>query len=120
MKTILAMTLFLASSLAWATPNPADYNINVHVVSSRFQRQYDGGTPVFGQILNVVIDGKKYELWANPMMVSAITPGLIVPGDYKAKLTKNKNKGKYAYAMEYELLFPDQTTKKFQVIGESE
>jgi hypothetical protein len=57
----LALAAFLLFSItSWAAdkpaPNPADYTITVHVVTSH----WDGcGT---GQCLNVIIDAKKYTL----------------------------------------------------------
>jgi hypothetical protein len=64
---------------AWAAgeANPAEYTINVHVVSSNIDLN---GT----QVLDVVIDGKKYELR------SELPIGrLLTLGDYRAKLITN-------------------------------
>lgn len=122
MKTIFAMIVFFMCSCAWASPNPAEYTVNIHVVSSEVSANTNGRTPsIIGpQTLNVLIDGTKYELAAAPVSISLTKEGLIVPGDYKARLVSDKRKGTYAYTREYELLFPDGTTKKFAVIGQSE
>jgi hypothetical protein len=119
MKHYLALILFLGSSLAWAAPNPAEYTVKIHVVSSQDDTAYWGGTPMLYQTLQVVIDGKKYTLRGNPIRF-AHTVGVLSPGDYNAKLVTDKRKGTYAYDREYELLFPDQTTSKLTVIGETE
>jgi hypothetical protein len=77
MKLTLAILLSL-SAVAWAreNPNPADYTVNVHVSRSRNKARC--------QELNVVINGRNYELRAynHPMMLAL--------GDYKAKLVKRR------------------------------
>ena len=55
---ILALTLILSTAALAETPNPADYNIAVHVVSSRLVLGYQSQS----QDLTVVIDGKRFEL----------------------------------------------------------
>jgi len=119
MKRYLALILFLGSSLAWAAPNPAEYTVNIHVVSSQIDTAYWGRAAILYQTLHVLIDGKKYTLRGNSLRFSH-TVGVLSPGDYKAKLVTDKRKGTYAYARVYEFLFPDQTTSKLTVIGASE
>jgi hypothetical protein len=105
-KKIVVVVLLLFSSLAWAggEPNPADYTLNAHVSSSHF---VEGVTR-----LNVIIDGKKYELQG---------PGwILVPGDYKARLAKDDKKNAYDPHFVYELLLPDGKTRQYSVIGISE
>ncbi len=118
----IAAMLLLATSLAWGAPNPAEYTVNVHVVSSRLETQFlSGKSPnQTTQELDVAIDGKKYELAGSPVRISLLARGFIVPGEYKAKLVKESHKGTYASTAEYELLFPDGATKKFEVVGETE
>ena len=105
-KITIAMLLF--SALAWAAggQNPADYTVNIHVSSSSMDRH---GT----QLLDVVIDGKKYELQ------SELPIGrLLVLGDYKAKLVTNR-KTAYESFQVYEFLFPDKT-RQYDVVGQTE
>ena len=106
----IAITLLIVSTFAWAkdAPNPADYTISVHVSKSYFGERGS-------QMVKAVIDGKKYELVARPDY-----PMLLALGDYKAKLVKDQHRGTYSYQQEYEFLFPDQKTKKFRVVGQSE
>jgi hypothetical protein len=114
-KIALAALLLLVSAFAWAgtNPNPAEYTINVHVSASRIVH-YDEKLSSYSQMLNVVIDGKKYELESrSPNMLLAI-------GDYKAKLVKDEHKGTYDSLQVYEFLFPDQKTRKFTVVGKTE
>ena len=119
MKTLLTLVLLLGSSLTWAAPNPAEYTVTIHVVSSQIDTAYMGGIPIIYQTLNVIIDGKKYTLRGNPLRFSHMI-GVLSPGDYKARLVTDKRKGTYAYAREYEILFPDQTMSKLTVIGQTE
>ena len=100
----LAMVMVLLSTIAWAAAeaNPSNYTINVHVTSS-IQRS--------GEVrLKVTIDGKKYEL--------AGGGGLLIPGDYTARIVKDAHNNEYeiSYRM-YELLLPDKKTKKYWVTG---
>jgi hypothetical protein len=108
-KTTLVVLLIL-STFAWAKPipNPADYTINVHVSKSYFGERGS-------QMVKAVIDGKKYELVARPDY-----PMLLALGDYKAKLVKDEHRGTYGFRQEYELLFPDQRTRRFSVVGQTE
>ena len=115
MKKIALATLLLSfTAFAWAgsNPNPAEYTVNVHVSASRIVSE----GPNFGyQKLNVVIDGKKYELETEGRYNT-----LLALGDYKAKLVKDEHKATYDSYQIYEFLFPDQKTRKFIVVGQME
>ena len=108
MTKTLAVVVLLFSALAWArsAPKPTDYNLNVHVSSSRI-------TDHNNLRLTVTIDGKKFEL-------SAVGPALLVPGDYKAKLVRDDHKNAYDSFQEYEFLFPDGKTRKYYLVGITE
>jgi hypothetical protein len=110
MKKVALVTLILFSTLLWAEMNPDWYPINVHVVSS-----YYVTSAWTAQKLSVLIEGKKYELTAE-----ASRAGLLAIGDYKARLTKNEQKTTYESNQEYEFIFPDKTTRKFRVTGQTE
>jgi hypothetical protein len=109
--TIAIVLLFCALAWAGSSPNPAEYSVNIHVSASRM-------VPESGarfQRLNVVIDAKKYEL------VSDDVPNMLLAlGDYKAKLVKDEHKVTYESYRAYEFLFPDQKTRKFIVVGQTE
>jgi len=92
---------------AAAAPNPNNYPITIHVTSSQIVDQY--------QDLDVVIDGKQYELSA-----PQVRHGLLALGDYKARLTKDAHKAAYESEQIYEILSPDNKTRTFTVIGQSE
>jgi hypothetical protein len=108
-KIALAILLFL-SAHAWAgeNPNPGEYNANVHVSSSSIGS-------IGRQDLNVVIDGKKYEL-----LCDHSTYMVLALGDYKAKLVTDEHKTTYDSVQVYEFLFADKKTRKFEVIGQTE
>lgn len=108
MKKIALAIVLLASALAWAgaEPNPAEYTVNVHVSSSSIATG--------NLILDVVIDGKRYEL-------SGYAGGMLLAlGDYKAKLVKDEHKTTYGSNQVYEFLFPDKKTRQFAVVGQTE
>jgi hypothetical protein len=113
--TLFAL-LFLSSALLWAGTgtNPADYTVNVHVGASRMVH-YEEKSVAYSQVLNIVIDGKKYELES----YGAVN-ALLAVGDYKAKLVRNDRHGTYDSFRVSEFLFPDQKTRKFIVVGQAE
>jgi hypothetical protein len=105
-KIRIAILLFSPLALAAGGPNPAEYTVNVHVSSSSMDAH---GT----QLLDVVIDGKKYELR------SELPIGrLLALGDYKAKLVTNR-KAAYESFQVYEFLLPDKT-RQYDVVGQTE
>jgi hypothetical protein len=114
MKKISLVVLLLCSAFAWAggkqPPNPSDYTVNVHVSYSGLPFE----TSSF-QKLNVIIDGKKYELRSN----NSVT-WMLAPGNYKAKLVQDNHKTPYQMEQIYEFLFPDNKTAKFRVVGITE
>ena len=107
-RTALSLMLLLATFVP-ADAAPDEHNVDVHVTSSYL---------VFGsgvsQWLNVVIDGKKYQL------SDSYDGYLLALGDYKAKLVKDDHKTPYESSRTYEFLFPDKKTRKFFVAGQSE
>ena len=108
-KIALAVLLFL-SAHAWvaADPNPADYTVNIHVSSSTID---SGGR----EALSVVINRKNYEL-----LCECASNSLLALGDYKAKLVKDEHKTTYDSLQVYEFLFPDNKTRRFALVGQSE
>lgn len=120
---ILLLTPVLAHA-KWK-PNPADYPVTIHVHSSELTavcRNFLGNCPFeLRQHLNVVIDGKKYE-----MNSTGFADAALVIGDYKAKLLDEDSPSKdnppksYEYHQKYEFLFPDDDTRKYVVVGASE
>ena len=103
MKKPLAVLVLLFSALAFASPDPkpADYQLNVRVISSRAR-----GTDVR---LTVTIDGKKYELSGGGYLLN--------PGDYKAKVIRERHQNNYETYRIYEFLLPENKTRTFVVTG---
>jgi hypothetical protein len=112
MKKLAAIVMLLCSVLALAksAPNPADYNIQVHVSSARVNGA--------GYIrLKATLDGKKYELQGIDAERS-----LLAPGDYKAKTIPIGVKDVHPYDVygTYEFLFPDGKTRQYALVGIAE
>ncbi len=110
----IAVAIFLLSVFTWAEKapiNPAAYTVTIHVRASRMVN-WVGSGPSASQ-LDVVIDGKKYEL-EGPYYI------LLALGDYKAKLVQDEHKTAYESLQSYEFLFPDNKTLKYQVVGQTE
>ena len=105
MKNIALLTLLLLATFASAAPKSDEYTVIIHVYSAHWGNTQD---------LSVTIDGKNYEL------VGAPGDGLLALGDYKAKLVKDEHKNTYESFRIYELLFPDDKTRKYSVVGQSE
>lgn len=91
MRQAFFAILLLTPSLALAaSPNPADYPITVHVQSSHLINLTEAsghGRQFCGHYrrLNVVIDGRKYELEGGDCHA-----GILEPGDYKARIRKDE------------------------------
>ncbi len=124
-KPILALSLLLSlpvfSLPMFAASPSADYTLTIHVSQTRIGT--DCGIVLQGnslcksvQKLSVTIDGVKYELEAE-----SLTPkGIVALGDYKAKLVKDQQKPTHEFNRTYELMFPDGSTRKFDVTGQVE
>lgn len=106
---VITVAMLLISALAWAggKSRPDDYNVDVHVASSSIDRAGH-------QVLDVVIQSKKYELQ------SELPIGrLLALGDYKAKLVTDDHPNAYDSRQVYEFQFPDKT-RPYVVVGQSE
>ncbi|HXX13930.1 MAG TPA: hypothetical protein VEJ47_03415 [Candidatus Eremiobacteraceae bacterium] len=72
--------------------------------------------PQAAQKVNVIIEGKKYELEAEAKGKVA----LLALGDYKAKLIEDVHKNSYESSQTYEFQFSDGKTRKYVVVGQNE
>lgn len=122
MKKIALLIPLLLATYSWAAPNPDDYSINVHVTSSRWIMEPTLLSPKPYQKLDVIINGKKYELEAATTLIANLEAGvtLLALGDYKAKLIRDQHKTTYEASQTYEFLLPDKKTRKFIVVGLTE
>lgn len=106
---MIPLVVLFFSALAWAGEgsHAADHTVNVHVSASSIDRTGH-------QVLDVVIDAKKYELR------SELSIGhLLALGDYKAKVVKNDHPTAYDFSQVYEFIFPDKT-RPYMVVGQTE
>jgi hypothetical protein len=114
-----AALLLLSPSAKTAPPNPAEYTVMVHVSASHSinvcSTSHTGSDCGLLNHLDVVIDGKKYELEDYDG-----NGGLLHIGDYHAKLLEGPEANDYQFKRYYEFLFSDGKTHKFRVAGESE
>jgi len=94
--------LLLSGTFTLAAQTPADYPVNIHVTSSYYY---------LGKLrLEATIDGKKY------VLESSYTGYLLTPGDFNAKLVKDKHNSSYEFSQKYRVLFPDHKTRDFDVM----
>ena len=106
-----------------AKNDPTQFPLAVHISSSSYAPSYD--ITLFSQIQEIVsatINGKHYRLIGPTSSSRAFVRGngLINPGDYHAKLSLNEHKTAYESRQQFEILFPDGTTRRFGVIAQSE
>jgi hypothetical protein len=113
----LSMPLLSAAEKQKLPPktNPADYNIAVHVQSSKLVDVCRGGECSWVQHLFVQIDGRKYELSENTTRTD-----LLRTGDYNAKVVQDETDRPYEYQRIYEFRLSDGWTRKYFVVAESE
>jgi hypothetical protein len=119
-KFTLALLLALPfTTLAASTkPNPAEFTITVHVLTSQAGVQYNGNR-YSTQVLQTTIDHQPVEL---TYINFGFGGGVLSPGDYKARLStgfqapKQDSNG-YDIYRSYDLLLPDGTTRTFTVTG---
>jgi hypothetical protein len=114
-RRLLIFGLVLSACVSATTPaKQPEYNVNVHVSASRTVKHSES-SPRY-QYLNVIIDGRKYELES----VLGID-GLLAVGDYKARLSTDDHKhGGSDILQLYEFQLRDKWTREFLVVGQSE
>jgi len=105
MLLLLCPTSFIHAQkirLGQVPANAADYPVKVHISASH----YSLGS--LDQLFaDATVNGKKFEL-SGGFVVDRVSPALLTPGDYQAKLTKNKhNADSTVIHQEYDLLLPD-------------
>jgi hypothetical protein len=105
MKYFLPVLLLAMLSPVSRAQDAKAYPVTVHVLSSQ---RYGGR-----QALDVDIDGNGYQL-VGPLGKH----GLLELGDYQAKLVTDERRSK-EWKMVYELVLPEQKTRKFLVTRKS-
>lgn len=112
-KLALALLLlFTPAALAAEKPNPADFTITIHVITSASRWQNDGTLNDSLQILETTIDNQPVELTGNSM-------GVLALGDYKARIAASvhgpRNPNTYDIYKGYDLLMPDGTYRTYGI-----
>ena len=125
MKNILFSFVILCSTFAMAAPNPADFPETLHVTSSRLVFDTSGGHVIPAQRLEVIVGGKKYELYGTSLSsldngTDRLHNGVLPIGDYKAKLIREDLKPSYLLFLSCKILLPDGKTTILSVVGQSE
>lgn len=105
---LLAAPIFLRAT----QPNPADFQIKVHVISSRLR---NGSGPTMLQYLETSIDGQPVEL-------RCFSDGVLALGDYPARLSSkvhapSKHPNTYDIYQGYDLLMPNKEIRTCHVVG---
>lgn len=107
----LALALLLLQPVAIFAvadkPNPADFPVKVHVISSEF-------TQPNIQVLQTTVDGQPTEL-------TGYSLGVLALGDYPARINPKihgpSNPNTYDIYRAYDLLLPDGKTRTYTVTG---
>jgi hypothetical protein len=118
MKKVGFVFALLSTTLLWAAsdkPNPADFTVKVHVVSSG-SKEICGSAGVscrMFQVLETVIDGQ-------PVQLEGFSEGVLALGDYPARISAaihsvSKHPNNYDIYRGYDLLMPDGTTRTYTV-----
>jgi hypothetical protein len=122
-KLVIAFGLLLcaASSHAKDKPNPADYNIKIHISASHQKTECVNGLCNPNTLsVDAILNGKKIELSGNAVIVEH-TVMLISPGDYSVKIIRDAhNSDSTLFNQEYDLLLPDNTVWHCTTTGVSE
>ena len=110
--------LILLAAFASAQTDTTAYPLTVTVEGSHVAIQCDemNGTSICVPYLEVsgLINGHHFELRGG-----VAKNGILVLGEYKAKLLQDVHKTPYLSSQTYEFQYPDGATEKFAVIGES-
>ena len=127
--SVALLTLLLLSAHAvWGADKKIDPNqfpLAVHISASAYPPQSPAwGSPIAGwyEIVTATINGKHYQLQgptSSPKAADCCN-GLIDPGDYRGRLMKDEHVTSYESLQKFEILFPDGTMRRFDVISQSE
>ena len=120
MRRVLAFCWLLMLSLGSVAqkpkPQPGDFPLTVHVKRSRIEPFRDT-TPLH---LWVVISGKSLEFTDFTHSQYFGFTAIVVPGDYRARLSHEETRRGGQLQQTYEFLWPDGTLETFDLVGESE
>ena len=119
MKLLLILLVVAAPSLTFGQ-SKTGYTIPVHVLESHIGLSCTTtkwtSSCKSTQVLTALVEGKKYELESETFFAK----GIVALGDYHAKLSNHKEKPTEEFTRSYDLMFPDGSTRTFNVIGQME
>jgi hypothetical protein len=112
-KLALAVLLFAPlAAVAADKPNPADFTLTVHVISSASASYGTGSNHYDEQVLETSIGGQ-------PVQLRRLGESVLALGDYKArssdKFRDKHHPSSYDLNEGYELLMPDGTSRTYAV-----
>lgn len=119
-KAVLCIVSAVLSLPIYAQSKATDYGVKIHVSASHIG--YDCGVANGDsscrsvQQVSATIDGAKYELESETFFPK----GVVALGDYQAKLVSDEQKPTHEFSRVYDLMFPDGSTRKFRVMGQTE
>jgi hypothetical protein len=120
--TILFLLLYAASIQAKSKPDPADFNLKVHISAT----QLIPTSNFLYLFADAVLNGKKVKLAGNmpsPHSIHAIRYpfSILGPGDYQIQLKQDESEMDGSVIRQgYELLLPNGDTWKCSISGISE
>jgi len=127
-KFVAVFCLLVCAATLQAKPNPADYNIKLHITSTQLAPNpyvlNDSSFPIL--IADAVLNGKKVKLAGNMLLphgIHIIKPPFMIlsPGDYQVQIKEDDSeKDGSIIRQKYELLLPNGDTWECSIIGVSE
>lgn len=124
MKSLLfglfsALLLLMPCSNSYGKSKEVDFSVQVRVQSSHLINRCEGAVGYIfcrnKQQLDVLIDGRKYQLTSDDDSTA-----LLRIGDYKARIVSDEPTTPHEYKRVYELLLPPSVTQRYTVTGEME
>ncbi|MGB7985500.1 MAG: hypothetical protein WCF54_10095 [Terracidiphilus sp.] len=120
---VFCLLLCAATLQAKDKPNPADFNIKIHISATQILPRMN----YFILYVDAILDGKKVKLAidnpgpSNSKMHNLATPHILVPGDYQIRLKKDESeKDSGCLSQEYEILLPNGDIWECWLVGISE
>ncbi len=115
---VLVLMISSGGAAVWASPDPAQFTVNMHVSKSYLEVIPNRPLNDVAQRLDVTTDGHHLVLSARP--AGKRQDALLPLGDYKARIKKEGNAPNGAYWRQYEILLKDGSTWAGDVMSESE
>jgi hypothetical protein len=126
-KIVAVLFLLLCAATLRAKPNPADFNIKIHISGSQVIPALLASDPDPFLFVDTVLGGKKVKLGGyvpfSSHHVGSIAPpySVLNPGDYQIRLKKDDSeKDSPIIRQKYELLLPNGDVWECSIVGISE